>query len=233
MRQLSRMHIFIMVKSKINWGVYLFFGCVMPVILRYCLNITRTEGNDVKFDLGELQIIIVLFILFCSTYFYYHQSKSKCYLQELTSGFSIKEMYLSRLLVMEGLQLVLIMLFHVLNSVLCKEMRVEHCYYYFVIMFVYAKLIFFVSCVYILVKNALVAAVINWFAFSTFQVLMITMNRALGMSTPGFFSYSILNSISTKNLYPVDFAIWILTSVLEISLAIYLVNRMHKNYEWK
>ena len=84
MNQLYKIHFFTLIKSKINIIVCLIFSFMVPFLLNICLKLSNSEETEVSFKLGELQVIIVLWVLLCLTFFYYRQQKSKVFLQEIS-----------------------------------------------------------------------------------------------------------------------------------------------------
>ena len=126
MNQLFKIHFFTLIKSRINIVLCLIFTFMIPFLLKICLELSNYEEMEVSFNLGELQVIIFLWVLLCLTFFYYRQQKNKIFLQEKMNGKSLGEMFFSRIIVLELWMLVLIAVFHFILFLICGQISIEN-----------------------------------------------------------------------------------------------------------
>ena len=233
MKQLCKVHKFTILKSRINLILSIVFCFVLPFVFKIIFDVLSDRGYEITFDLYNMQIIVFLFVIVSTCVFYYSQQKSKIFLKEKENGYLLKEMFMSRLVVLELWLLTTLMIFQVIVGILCDSLSVSHLHYYFVLLLIYFKFILLVSFSTIILQDALVAAIVNWFLSAIIFVIFMVINGELEINTPSISSYHIISCILEDSLKWGDMAVWGVVTLVQVIILTVIMRFIYKRKEWK
>lgn len=233
MKQLCRLHGYIISKCKFYYIFSFFFAFVIPILLKQIDLISKKSNDTFIFNLGEIMLIEFFFIVIILGYYYYKQQKSNIYLLEILSGYSKKNMLIMRILVSMILCIPTIGISHIGIILFWPSIFNISIVNILIIFIIYSKHIILASLFFIFVRDALLASVLEWFWFAVLHVVVMIMNEFQEKGNNFVFSYTILCNGVVEGISCLDVMIWFLLTMCEIIFLIIMIKLRYKMIEWR